>query len=254
MWNHIDLWLATLAMSVGNSRNTHALGERGYINSSAGLLRVLIVAGTVCGLWPQAVIADNSQEREPNDAALIAASDQAVVKLVQLGTVVKRFDVREIQTSGLLIRLKPDHLDGEGRIDSAVLGELSRVIDPAIEFRGPALSDEGLKQLLENVSPIGLDLSGSRVTDRGLKSVAAAKRLRLLDLSFTGITDHGLVLVAKIPELRHLSAMECAVTDQGIMPLAKAVSLREVYLSNTRVTDAGRQRLQKVLPKCRVEL
>lgn len=34
-WPRIDLWVAALAKSVGNSQNAHALGERGYKLSSA---------------------------------------------------------------------------------------------------------------------------------------------------------------------------------------------------------------------------
>ena len=216
------------------------------------LLSVLILGGASLFSLSQAILANGSRDRVSSEAEVIAASERAVVKLVQRGAVVKRFEVREIQTSGLLVRLKPEHLDAAGRIDSTLLHELGQVIDPAIEVRGLLLSDEGLKQLLEKVFPIGLDLSGSRVTDRGLEPLSESKRLRLLDLSFTGITDQGLIPVAKLPVLRHLSVLECSITDQGIATICKMDSLREIFLSKTRVTDAGLRRLQVSLPKCHV--
>ncbi len=180
-------------------------------------------------------------------------ADDAIRELVGRGAIIKRFEVREAETVGLLVRLKAGHLDTDGRVDPKIVEQLSRLSDLALELRSLPLSDEGLKNLLARTQPIGLDLSGSKVTDRGFSVVTQATKLRWLDVSFTMISDDGLKSLSKLRELRHVSAMKCDVTDNGIGHLASLRSLREVYLSDTRVTDRGIERLRQRLPKCRIE-
>ena len=180
-------------------------------------------------------------------------TDDAIRELVGRGAVIKRFEVREAETVGLLVRLKAGHLDADGRVDPTIVEQLSRLPGLALELRSLPLSDDGLKNLLARMQPIGLDLSGSKVTNRGFSVIAQAAKLRWLDVSFTKISDDGLKSLTKLRELRHVSAMKCDVTDNGIGHLASLRSLREVYLSDTRVTDRGIEQLRQRLPKCRIE-
>ena len=158
----------------------------------------------------------------------------AIRELVGRGAIIKRFEVREAETSGLLVRLKAEHLDVLGRVDPTIIEQLSRLPDLALEIRSLPLSDDGLKKLLERTQLIGLDLSGSKVTDRGFSTVvqaaaAQATKLRWLDVSFTKIGDDGLKSLTQWRELRHVSVLKCDVTDNGT------------------------ERLRQRLPKCRIE-
>ncbi len=179
--------------------------------------------------------------------------DEAIRELVQRGAVVKRFEVREAETAGLLVRLKREHLTADGHVDSTMINWLARLPALALELRGLPLSDEGLKQLLEQIKPIGLDVSGTLITNRGFAVLRNATQLRLLDCSFTRVDDEGLKSLGDLRHLRHLSLLKCAVTDAGLARLESMSSLRELYLADTRVTSAAIERLRRRLPQCRVE-
>ena len=181
-------------------------------------------------------------------------TDTAIRKLVRRGAVVKRFTVLESETVGLLVRLKLEHLDRDGKIDLDVVAALRSLRELSLELRGLPLSDEGLKSLLANVSLVGLDVSGSEVSDRGLQEFAAARsRLRLLDLSFTRVGDEGLKSLAALPELRHVSLIGCRVTDSGTDSLTRLERLREIYLAKTQVSSQAAEKLRRKFPMCRVE-
>ncbi len=181
-------------------------------------------------------------------------TDAVIRELVRRGAVVKRFTVLESETGGLLVRLKAEHLDLEGKIDSGILMALRSLRELSLELRGLPLSDDGLKSLLAKVSLVGLDVSGSEISDRGLQELAAAKpRLRLLDLSFTRVGDEGLKSLAALPELRHVSLIGCRVTDSGTDSLTRLERLREIYLAKTQVSSQAAEKLRRRFPMCRVE-
>ncbi len=181
-------------------------------------------------------------------------TDAAIRKLVQRGAVVKRFAVRESETEGLLVRLKAEHLDQKGIIESDILLALQPMSELALELRGLPFSDDGLRSLLASVKPVGLDVSGSEVSDRGLQKFAIAQtQLRMLDLSFTRIGDEGLRTVASLRELRHLSLIGSRVTDSGTACLAHLRQLHELYLAKTAVSSPAAEQLRRRLPMCRIE-
>lgn len=209
------------------------------------LLALLLVAST------SATIRADEGTRRPDDDPWIEAS---IRELVRRGAVVKKFKVAESETQGLLVRLKPPHLDRNGRINPDILAALMPMPELTLELRSLPLSDEGLKSLLAKVTLAGLDLSGSEISDCGLREFGSVPpRLRLLDLSFTRITDEGLKSIASQSELRHLALIECRVTDNSIHSLVQLRKLREVYLAKTGVTSQSSERLKRAIPACRVE-
>ena len=181
-------------------------------------------------------------------------TDTAIRELVRRGAVVKRFTVRESNTTGLLVRLRAEHLDQKGMIDSGILSALQPLSELTLELRGLPFSDDGLKSLLAKVRPVGLDFSGSEISDRGLRELPSEQsRLRLLDLSFTRVGDEGLKTVASLSELRHLSLIGCKVTDCGTNSLARLRQLREIYLAKTAVSSQAAEQLRRRIPMCRIE-
>ena len=178
----------------------------------------------------------------------------SIRKLVSRGAVVKRFAVLESETSGLLVRLKPGHLDRNGMIDAEILAALHPLRELSLELRGLPLSDAGLKSLWANVSLVGLDVSGSEISDCGFQEFPKRNsRLRLLDVSFTRVGDRGLKSMSELPELRHLSLIGSRVTDSGIEALTRMECLREIYLTKTEVSPQAAEKLRVRLPMCRVE-
>lgn len=204
----------------------------------------------ILGVMLCLAVAAEEAARPPDDPR----TDAAIRELVRRGAVVKRFTVLESETGGLLVRLKAEHLDFEGKIDSGILMALRSLCEVSLELRGLPLSDDGLKSLLAKVSLVGLDVSGSEISDRGLQELAAAKpRLRLLDLSFTRVGDDGLKSLAALPELRHVSLIGCRVTDSGTDSLTRLERLREIYLAKTQVSPQAAEKLRRRFPMCRVE-
>lgn len=181
-------------------------------------------------------------------------TETAIRELVSRGAVVKRFTVLESETKGLLVRLKPAHLDRNGQIDANILTTLASLHDLMLELRSLPLSDEGLKPLLAKVKLVGLDASGSEISDRGLRELESVRpQLRLLDLSFTRATDEGLKSVASQSELRHLSLIKCRVTDSATASLSRLRKLRELYLAKTAISPQAVDELKRTLPACRIE-
>lgn len=204
----------------------------------------------ILGVMLFSPVAAEEPARPPDDPR----TDAAIRELVRRGAVVKRFTVLESETEGLLVRLKAEHLDREGKIDSDVITALRSLRELSLELRSLPLSDDGLKSLLANVPLVGLDVSGSEVSDRGLQQFTALKsRLRLLDLSFTPVGDEGLKSLVLLPELRHLSLIGCRVTDSGTDSLTRLERLREIYLAKTQVSPQAAVKLRRKFPMCRVE-
>ncbi len=190
---------------------------------------------------------ENASKSSETDCA-----ERAIRELVRRGAVVKRFEVREIESSGLLVRLKEQHLEADGRVSQDIVAWLSMLPSLAVELRSLPLRDDGLQALWAATRPIGLDVSGTKITNRGITSIATAAQLRLLDVGFTEVDDDGLTSLTRLRELRYVSFLGCRVTDRGIASLAKMTSLREVYLSETNISAVAVARLQTLLPKCRV--
>lgn len=181
-------------------------------------------------------------------------SATAIRELVRRGAVVKKFAVIESETQGLLVRLKAEHIDRNGKIESETLATLQPLKELSLELRGLPLSDDGLKSLLAKVTLVGLDVSGSEISDRGLLELASTRsQLRLLDLSFTRVGDSGLKFVTSQSELRHLSMIDCRVTDCGIESLSRLTRLREIYLAKTAISASAAEQLRRRLPACRID-
>ena len=214
----------------------------------AGQRKMILLSVALVGFAP-AVAAD-----------IIESLDEqsAIRELFRRGAVVKRFDVKEAETTGQLVRFRAEHLDRDGCLLAELLDPLVRMPRVAVEFRGLPLTDIGLKRLALKARLIGLDLSGTNVTDRGLAELNSGdlphrESLRLLDLSFTRITDEGLKSISEWKHLRHISVIACSVTDTGIESLSALPELRKSYLTNTRVTAAAVSRWRQKTPRCRIE-
>jgi Leucine-rich repeat (LRR) protein len=187
--------------------------------------------------------------RSPDDPR----TDAAIRELVRQGAVVKRFNVLESETEGLLVRLKAEHLDREGSIAPDIVSTLRPLPELSLELRGIPFSDVGLKSLLKSVSLVGLDVSGSKISDRGMPAFDTQPRLRLLDLSFTRVSDQGLKSLTHLRELRYISLIGCQVTDIGTDSLTQLSRLREIYLTKSEVSSEAVENLRCRFPMCRIQ-
>jgi hypothetical protein len=97
------------------------------------------------------------------------------------------------------------------------------------------------------------DFEGTDLTDAGLSALAGLEGLQGLALSGTRITDAGLVSLRRLARLRRLYLDQTRIGDAGLVQLEGLEELEELDLHDTRVTDDGITRLQRALPRVKIE-
>jgi internalin A len=140
-----------------------------------------------------------------------------------------------------------------GNIEAALpeLCELQRL--RSLWMKNPSLTDAQMRAVCGQTWLRTVWLDGSAVTDAHLKQVARLRGLKLLSLSGTHVTDAGTKELAVLTELEELWLDGTAVTDAGLRHLERLNKLEFLYLNNCPgVTDEGVARLQKALPKCKI--
>lgn len=65
-------------------------------------------------------------------------------------------------------------------------------------------------------------------------------------------TDEDLVLLKGLTQLERLNIQNSQVTDAGLEHVKGLTTLKWIDLHNTRVTNDGVQRLQRMLPNCKI--
>jgi len=123
-----------------------------------------------------------------------------------------------------------------------------------LRLNSTKVTGEGLSHLAGFDRLDALQLSGAPVTDDGLARLPLLPEMTQLDLSFTQITDDGLRRWAKPKRLLGLSLRGLVgVTDDGIDTLSELKELASLNLVGTSVTAAGVEKLQKMLPNCKID-
>ena len=115
------------------------------------------------------------------------------------------------------------------------------------------VTDAGLAHFKDCWSLETLRMGSTKVTDRGLTHFKDCKRLIELDLMSTPVTDAGLAHFKDHKGIRNLNLAYTMVSDMGLQHLEGLTKLETLNLRKTKVTAAGIDRLQKALPKCKIE-
>jgi Leucine-rich repeat (LRR) protein len=115
---------------------------------------------------------------------------------------------------------------------------------------GTEITDIGLDHL-NGLTDLGwLYLGGTEITDAGLERLAGLTNLRSLLLNSTEISDAGLEHLEGLTRLDQLYLDDTQVSDAGLEHLK---GLSNLFLRRTQVTAKGVERLQEVLPNCRIQ-
>ena len=141
----------------------------------------------------------------------------------------------------------------------------------SIDLRGSRVTVAGvarfLKSLRDSESSMGvwlridegsvvresMSFGNSSVTDAEIEQFQGLTGFYQVNLSKTRITDAGLRVVAAFVNLRDPDVPGTQVSDAGLECLTGLTKLDSLHVGNTRVTDDGVQRLQQVLPKCKIQ-
>jgi hypothetical protein len=122
-----------------------------------------------------------------------------------------------------------------------------------VMFRREDFSDKVVEQL-KGIPEIGtLDLRDTQLSDAGLEHLKDMTQLQGLCLEGTQVTDAGLRHLHGLSGLRYLNLCETRVTDAGLAHLNGLAQLKELQLADTNVTTEGVNRLQRALPKCKID-
>jgi hypothetical protein len=92
----------------------------------------------------------------------------------------------------------------------------------------------------------------AKVTNSSLQDLKNCHFMSLW-LDGTQVTDAGLIHIQRMTDLRVLSLNFTDVTDVGLKDLGNLSQLRRLCLSGSKVTNEGVEKLQQVLPKCKIE-
>jgi Leucine-rich repeat (LRR) protein len=98
-----------------------------------------------------------------------------------------------------------------------------------------------------------LVLDGNEIRGVGLAALSAQPALVELSLGCPTLTDLFANNLAKLKQVKRLSLAGSGLGDAGIQHLEGLTNLEALDLRKTKVTAAGIERLQKALPKCKIE-
>lgn len=101
------------------------------------------------------------------------------------------------------------------------------------------VGDQGVREISEIQSLIGLSLPNSNITSAGARHISALKRLEHLSISDNPIGDVGAEAISEISSLTRLELRGCGVGPRGAKALSKLVNLRSLILERNRISDDG---------------
>jgi Leucine-rich repeat (LRR) protein len=114
------------------------------------------------------------------------------------------------------------------------------------------VSDVGLAHLQGLTELRGLNLDHTQVSGPVLHHLKGMTKLQGLYIESTPLGDTALGHLNGLTALEELGLEDTQVTDAGLIHLKTLTNLRMLHLYNTQVSDAGCERLQIVLPNCRI--
>ncbi|MBS1786214.1 MAG: hypothetical protein JST85_00750 [Acidobacteria bacterium] len=151
---------------------------------------------------------------------------------------------------GVMKELRLTHLNANGLLTDAALGQLSRLeFVTGLNFGGTKrVTDDGLLCLTRMPQLRELDLSeypGGQITDRGLEVLRHLPELRRFQMCWqSGISDAGITNLAVCDHLESVDLLGTPTGDGAIRTLAGKLNLRH-FKTGKLVTDAGLPFLQQ---------
>jgi hypothetical protein len=153
-------------------------------------------------------------------------SDQGLSHIAQL---------RRLQT----LVLSTTQLSDKGFGKLASCSELSY-----LSLRHCQITDDDLRGIASLTSLEGLDLTGAWISDASVKHLSQLKNLRRLYLINTRVADGSMPHLVRLSKLEAISLDMTQVTDEAIPWLAQLPNLEEIDLADTRVTVEGLEQFE----------
>jgi hypothetical protein len=96
----------------------------------------------------------------------------------------------------------------------------------------------------------GLNLWEAPFRGDGLEQLTS---IEVLDLTGTEVGDDAMLKLEKLRDLKVLFVAGTNITDAGLLHLSGLEKLERLNVGNAAVTEEGLKKLQRALPKCKIE-
>lgn len=206
----------------------------------------LLILASVCCLVLTTGCGDDTGAVELTEDEIEQAERRSVERLKELGCRVEYAEDPWLETSGIMVRLFPEHITDNGQIRDDVyiefryLRRLFLLVDST-----PILAD-GLGQLRGLNNLLLLSAQNTLTDEKGLEKIEGIVSVRLLRLNRTRITDDSLRHVVRMPKLVMLYLSRTEITDAAVERIVNLRKLTSLKLSYTKVTNAGVAGLTKL--------
>jgi hypothetical protein len=141
-----------------------------------------------------------------------------------------------------------DHVRSINDSDLQVLDRLANL--QLVTLRNVDVHGEGLTYLARSIGLRSLNVIDSPLNDSAFASFKPP--LMSLNLSGTKISDAALRDIASLPNLKKLNLVNTHVGDVGLWHLQNCTALERLTIALTDVTNDGVQKLQALLPSCKI--
>src|SRR4051812_42600079 len=140
----------------------------------------------------------------------------------------------------LLSRESSTILNAHGQMTDAMLADLAHAEQlTSLNLHGAkAVTDDGVRQLVQFPRLQHLDLSGTALTDAALAAVGELHQLETISLAWTRVTDVGIANLAKCERLRDVNLIGTRTGDGALRAFAGKHALRD-FRSGSLLTDEG---------------
>jgi Leucine-rich repeat (LRR) protein len=214
------------------------------------------VAESVLALGGTVEIGTPGQAKShPIQAAADLPRDYFQVRRVSLAGVNKPLDKLPELLSQLIFgefdRLEKLNLTGIKGLNYAFLAPIAGLEELSLANAG--LNDASLGQLPKLPALKRLVLDGNDIRGNGLAALSTQPALVDLSLGCPSLTDLWAKNLAELKQLKRLSLAGSGLGDKGIQHLESLTNPEALDLRKTKVTAAGIDRLQKALPKCKID-
>jgi serine/threonine protein kinase len=214
-----------------------------------------VVAEEVLALGGTVEIGLKGQPARPVKAAGELPKELFQVRRVSLAGVKKPLD----KLPELLAQLRFKEFDRLEKLDlSGISGVNYDFLVPIagleeLSLAKAGLNDASLGQLPKLPALKRLVLDGNEIRGPGLAALSTQPALVDLSLGCPSLTDLFAKNLAELKQLKRLSLAGSGLGDAGIKHLEGLTNLEALDLRQTKVTAAGIDRLQKALPKCKID-
>lgn len=188
-----------------------------------------------------------------SDSELSLAEDRnelterrAIDHLREAGCQVEEVEDEWLSTSGILVRLAPEHIARDGTLLPPVFDEFRYIRKLFLLVDRTPVGQTGLGQLRSLDNLLLLSAQETPTSNAGLTQIEGIVSLRLLRLNWTGITDDGLRHIERLPDLVMLYLSGTKLSDAGLTHITPLKKLRAMQLAFTGLTDNGVAQLREL--------